>query len=50
MPAYFVALAGEAVQFYLIDECPFLCYDNQWIIMNSRKGHFLWEKPQKISQ
>ena len=30
-----------------IDEYPFLCYDNKCIIDN-RKGHFLWEIPQKI--
>ena len=33
-----------------IDVPLFLCYDNGCMIMNRRKGHFLWEKHQKINQ
>lgn len=34
----------------MIDERPFLCYDNESIITIDRKGHFPWEIPQKIKK
>lgn len=33
-----------------IDECSFLCYYNECIMIDDRKGHFLWKIRLKIKK
>lgn len=50
-PVYLTrGISNENQPAVFIDVPLFLCYDNGCMIMNRRKGHFLWEKHQKINQ